>query len=246
MRDTPFFADRINVSGDAGITGNNQEAVNWGPPSLSFSTGYAGLSDGQANFIRNQTSAVGYQVMWLKRPHNITMGGDIRRIQLNFLGQQNARGNFGFTGAATQLSVNGAGDPSTGSDFADFLLGMPDTAGIAFGNADKYFRTTSYDAYFTDDWRVGPGLTLNLGVRWEYSSPIVEKYGRLVNLDIANGFARAGAGTGQQPHRPADRPALSGFAGAPRQERHSAARGALLAADFRLVAAGPRRLRRDL
>ncbi|MEO8372827.1 MAG: TonB-dependent receptor, partial [Candidatus Solibacter sp.] len=188
IRDTPFFANQVNVSGDAGITGNNQDPVNWGPPALSFSTGYAGLNTGQANFIRNQTSALGYQMMWLKRPHNITMGGDVRRIQLNFLGQQNARGTFGFTGAATQGTTSGTGTTFTGSDFADFLIGTPDTAAIAFGNADKYFRTTSYDGYFTDDWRVGPGLTLNLGARWEYSSPIVEKYGRLVNLDIANGF----------------------------------------------------------
>ncbi|MEO8597057.1 MAG: TonB-dependent receptor [Candidatus Solibacter sp.] len=190
IHDVPFFANRTNVSGAAGITGNNQEAVNWGPPSLSFSSGIAGLSDGISSFTRNQTSALGYQVMWLKRPHNLTLGGDVRRIQLNYLGQQNPRGNFGFTGAYTQATQNGAAVASSGSDFADFLLGVPDTSNIAFGNADKYFRYSSYDGYITDDWRVGAGLTLNLGARWEYSSPIVEKYGRLVNLDIADGFTR--------------------------------------------------------
>ncbi len=130
VRDTPFFSGKVNVSGDAGISGNNQEPVNYGPPALSFSSGYAGLNDGQANFIRNQTSSLGYQMMWLKRPHNITFGGDIRRIQLNFLGQQNARGTFGFTGAATQGTPLGTGTTFTGSDFADFLLGTPDTAAI--------------------------------------------------------------------------------------------------------------------
>ena len=33
---------------------------NWGPPNLSFNSGFAGLSDGQQNFTRNQTSAVSY------------------------------------------------------------------------------------------------------------------------------------------------------------------------------------------
>jgi hypothetical protein len=137
--------------------------------------------------------------MWLKRPHNITMGGDVRRIQLNLLSQQDARGSFGFTGAATQATASGVGVAGTGSDFADFLLGTPDTSSIAFGNADKYFRASSYDAYFTDDWRVSAGFTLNAGARWEYSSPIVEKYGRLVNLDITPGFGKQAPVLGLSP-----------------------------------------------
>lgn len=40
------FENRENVSGLAGISGNNQSPVNWGPPSLSFSSGITGLSDG--------------------------------------------------------------------------------------------------------------------------------------------------------------------------------------------------------
>jgi hypothetical protein len=41
---TPFFAGRTNVSGEAGIAGNNQDPQNWGPPALLFSSGLAGLS----------------------------------------------------------------------------------------------------------------------------------------------------------------------------------------------------------
>jgi hypothetical protein len=198
-RNTPFWANRVNVSKEAGIEGNNQDPQNWGPPSLNFNSGFAGLSDGQQSFLRNQTSGLSYSVMWLKRPHNITMGGDIRKIQLSQIGQQDPRGSFGFTGAATQDRNNGAGVPGTGGDFADFLLGIPDTVSIAYGNADKYFRSSSYDAYFTDDWRVASGFTLNAGARWEYASPIVEKYGRLVNLDIAPGFAAQTPVKGSSP-----------------------------------------------
>ncbi len=43
------------------------------------------------------------------------------------------------------MTVNGVPVAGTGSDFADFLLGIPDTSSIAFGNADKYFRSTNYD-----------------------------------------------------------------------------------------------------
>jgi hypothetical protein len=196
----PYWAGRENVSGDAGISGNNQDTVNWGPPSLFFSSGLAGLSDAQSSFNRNQTDAWSYSLLWSRDRHNITMGGDFRRQQFNYLGQQNPRGTFTFTGAATQGSANGAA--IGGDDFADFLLGIPDTSSIAFGNADKYFRESVYDAYFTDDWRISPEFTLNAGMRWEYGAPITELYGRLVNLDITPGFAAVAPVVGIDPLGP--------------------------------------------
>ncbi len=150
--------------------------MNWGPPSLSFSSGITGLSDGLPASNHNQTGAVSDSTLWIRGRHYISIGGDFRRQQFNYLSQQNPRGSFGFTGAAD------------GSDFADFLLGIPDTSAIAFGNADKYFRDSTYDAYLADDWRVSPELTVNVGMRWEYSAPITELYGRLVNLDVDPGF----------------------------------------------------------
>jgi hypothetical protein len=176
-RITPYFAGRENIAGEAGITGNNQEPANWGPPRLSFASGIAMLSDAQQSFTRNQTSSAGYDLFWSHNSHNIRLGGDYRRQQFNLLSQQDPRGSFTFTGSAT------------GYDFADFLLGLPATSSIAFGNADKYLRANMWDGYFTDDWRLSSGFTLNAGVRWEYGSPITERYGRLVNLDFVNGFA---------------------------------------------------------
>ena len=202
VRLTPFFANRLNVSAEAGIMGNNQDPENWGPPSLNFSGGIAGLSDAQQSFTRNQTSAVSYTGRWMLEPHTFTFGADFRRQQFNYLSQQDARGSFAFTGAATQQLVNGVPVAGTGRDFADFLLGIPDTASIAFGNADKYFRSSSWDAYFTDDWRVSSGITVNIGLRWEYNSPITEKYGRLVNLDVAPGFAAVEPVLGRSPIGP--------------------------------------------
>ncbi|HKE24527.1 MAG TPA: carboxypeptidase-like regulatory domain-containing protein [Bryobacteraceae bacterium] len=190
---TPYFANQVNVSGEAGITGNNQEPQNWGPPSLNFSgaTSITGLSDGQQSYTRSQTSAIGGNLYWNHRSHNVTAGGDFRRQQFNFLSQSNARGSFGFTGVATAVTADGAPVQGTGVDFADFLLGVPDTSAIAFGNADKYLRESVYDAYFTDDWRMRAGFSLNWGMRWEYSAPITEKYGRLVNLDITQAWANS-------------------------------------------------------
>lgn len=177
-RSIPHFASRTNISGDMGIFGNNQEPQNWGPPNLSFSN-YAGLSDGQYSFDRDQIHTAAVSIQWGRGEHNLRIGMDFRRQLLNTYSQQDARGTFSFTGA------------SAGYDFADFLLGIPDASSIAFGNADKYFRGTRYSAFLNDDWRISSGFTLNAGIRWEYEAPVTELYGRLVNLDIAPEFRAA-------------------------------------------------------
>jgi hypothetical protein len=201
-RGTPYFSGRENVSGEAGISGNDQSPGDWGPPSLSFSSGMAGLSDGTLSLMRNQTQSLGGNVQWTRRPHNMTFGGDFRRLQLNNLSQQNPRGAIGFNGTATEEFSAGAPVFGTGSDFADFLLGIPDTASIAFGNADKYFRQGTYDLYANDDFRATSTLTINGGVRWEYSSPMTEKFGRLVNLDVVPGFKGAAPVVANAPTGP--------------------------------------------
>ncbi len=187
---TPYFANRENVSGNAGITGNDQDPLYWGPPSLSFSgSSIAGLSDANARDTRNQTAWLSFNTFWNHRSHNVNFGGDYRGQQFNYLSQANPRGSFGFTGAATEEFSDGLPAANTGMDFADFLLGIPDTIQMAYGNADKYLRASFDDAYINDDWRVKPGFSLNAGLRWEYSSPVTELRGRLVNLDVPPGFA---------------------------------------------------------
>lgn len=175
----PFYANRYNISGMAGVTGNNQEPRNWGPPALNFSSGFAGLSDTQYQLGRNQNVNLGGTFTYSHGSHNYSFAGDLKRQSQSPVAQQDARGSFTFTGAAA------------GSDFAGFLLGVPDGSSIAFGNADKYFRGATYSAAAADDWRAGASITLNAGLRWEYNTPVTEKYGRLVNLDVTPGFAGA-------------------------------------------------------
>jgi hypothetical protein len=182
----PWFESRENVAGMAGITGNNQDPSNWGPPTLNFSNGITALTDAQSSFNRSRTDAFSGSAALYRGRHNVTMGGDLRKQQYNDFFQQDPRGTFTFTGAATQGTSTGSG-----SDLADFLIGVPDTSSIAFGNADKYLRQPVYDLYAVDDWHLLFNLTMNIGMRWEYGSPITEIHGRLVNLDVASGFMAA-------------------------------------------------------
>ncbi len=180
----PYFENRQNISGEAGITGNNQDPSNWGPPALTFSSGITMLTDENSSFNRNRTDSFSGSIAVYRGRHNITIGGDLRKQEYNDFFQANPRGIFTFTGAATQGAAN-----NSGSDLADFLIGVPDTSSVAYGNADKYLRQPAYDLYAADDWRILPNLTINAGLRWEYGAPITELYGRLVNLDVASGFS---------------------------------------------------------
>src|SRR6185503_20125103 len=97
---TPYFANRTNVSGDAGIAGNAQDPLNWGPPSLIFST-VEGLTDGKYTFNRNQTHAWNLEGLLSRGRHSITFGGDVRNQHFDVQSQQDPRGSFGFTGGLT-------------------------------------------------------------------------------------------------------------------------------------------------
>ena len=108
----PFFANRQNISGMAGITGNLQDSANWGPPSLNFGSGIASLGDAQYSANHNQTAGVSAEMFYAHRAHNFTYGLDFKRQQTNVLAQQDPRGVFSFTGASTG-----------GSDFGGFSAG---------------------------------------------------------------------------------------------------------------------------
>jgi len=182
----PYFANRANVSGLAGIAGNNQDPSNWGPPSVTFRA-LTGLSDAIPNFNRNRAYGGGVEAYYSHGRHNFTFGGDLRRVAVDVESQQNPRGSLSFTGAYT------------GSDLGDFLLGLPSTASIAYGNADKNLRAFSSDLYIDDDWRLSPMLTMKIGARWEYETPFTEALGRLVNLSVTPGFATATQVVGNDP-----------------------------------------------
>lgn len=182
----PAFAGLSNISALAGIGGNNQDPLNWGPPALDFSSGFADLRDVDSSSNRDRTDATSLSLADAHGRHHFTLGADFRRQEFNEFGQQNPRGIFSFTGAATSN-----GDPNAGSDLADFLLGIPDASALAYGNPDKYFRQSVYDLYANDDWRMKPNLSLNAGLRWDYAAPPTELKNRLVNLDISPDFSRA-------------------------------------------------------
>jgi hypothetical protein len=155
-----------------------------GLPALNISN-FAGLTNTTPSQLINQTISFSDFVAYRHKKHNLRLGLDIRRVHADSIGGNDPLGQFTFTGYATESPADkAAGTAATsGSGFADFLLGLPQSTAIQAGLYKIYLRENVYDGYVTDDFRVASNWTLNYGVRYEYFAPYTEKNDRLVNLD---------------------------------------------------------------
>jgi hypothetical protein len=184
----PFFANGPNVAANLGIQGTSTNPDSYGPPNLSF-TNFGGLTDGSAVLRTDQSTSVGESLLYSRGKHNLRFGGEYRRTLSNSFSDQNGRGTYAFSGLmSSALDANGQPVAATGFDFADFLLGFPQSGSVRYGGADIYFRGASYNWFAQDDFRVLPNFSVNLGLRYEFLVPLHEKYNRMANLDIAPGF----------------------------------------------------------
>jgi hypothetical protein len=155
-----------------------------GLPSISIAP-FLGLSNQTPSETINQTISFSDFVAWRKKGHNLRVGVDIRRVHADSIGGNNPLGSYSFTGYATSNpadQVAGFGGINSGSGFADFLLGLPESTSIQAGLYKDYLRENVYDWYVNDDWRLKSNITLNYGLRYEYFGPYSEKFNHLVNL----------------------------------------------------------------
>lgn len=181
-----LYAFNSDITGALGIGGVSQNPFDWGLPNLSF-TNFASLQDTNPSLTRNQTYTFSDNVIWNHGKHTWRWGGDYRRVQVNPETDSNPRGSFIFSGLNTsQLDSAGNPVPGTGFDLADFLLGLPQQTSEQFGQ-NNHFRGNFWDLYAQDEWKMRGNLTLNLGVRYEYVSPLTEINNRIANLDLSPG-----------------------------------------------------------
>jgi hypothetical protein len=142
--------------------------------------GYARIGDpGYAPTILSTEERQITDVLNLVRgAHTIKVGGEIRWSQFNIFQVAAPNGSFSFTGQFTQNPVDGSG----GISLADELLGLPTSSTISslltLGN-----RQHVPSAFIQDDYKVNNRLTLNLGVRYDYFSPLVEVNNKQSNFD---------------------------------------------------------------
>jgi hypothetical protein len=177
-----------------GIQGIPQSSENGGLPAIVI----GGLNElGSNDYLPSdevsQTLQITDDFTKIYGKHSFKMGVEYQDVHFNTLQPAFSRGEFDFNG-------NYAGVPSQSGDQtgrAQILLtptaaAYPTQGGVGFvgganeihaSNINKTYDTRNYLAlYFQDDWKVTPRLTLNLGLRWDYFSPISEANGGQANF----------------------------------------------------------------
>jgi hypothetical protein len=139
-----------------------------GVESVVFNNFSIGTNTNELNQVNNT-----YQTLdnfsKVVRNHTLKIGGEFHYDQVNTNPIAQFNGNFLFSGS------------ETGSDFADFLLGIPSQYNQS--QLSRFYGRNKYVGFYgQDSWRVRTDLTLNYGVRWDRIEPWYEKYNQISTL----------------------------------------------------------------
>jgi hypothetical protein len=162
------FASQFNIAGAS------RDVSDLGIPRITIAP-FNAFGDVATTLSRRDNDfQYNYNLAWFRGKNSLNFGGLYKRLQFNPFIPSNKRGQFSFNGLFT------------GNAFADFLLGLPSSAQGGVGSTTVYLRGNEAQAYVQDDIKVARRLTVNLGLRYEYSSPLAERYNRWATLDIPN------------------------------------------------------------
>jgi len=186
LSQTDDWAGIGNANAAYGIAGGQPIAgltnIGWGS-GLTLPGAIAADSDTLA-----KTFQVNDKFTWLKGRHTMKFGGQ----WLHYTQQRFYAGNNGLLGF---INYNGA---FTGYAFSDFLLDLSSSKGRGGGDPNNPWTHLQdrIGVFAQDDFKVTESLTLNLGLRWAYTSPLVEKDNRQTNFNLVTGqqiFAKDGS-----------------------------------------------------
>ena len=189
-----FTNDIVSELGITGIGFGGEGA--WGAPWFNVQ-GFSGMGDTFVatpmhawNTILEAREALNWQV----GRHSLKFGASYRHFIWPMWGFFQNRGFYQFTnGFTTQTATN----DGTGSALASFLLGLPAVKQRQAGIPQMQLRQWYADAFVHDSFQLGRNTTVQIGLRYEYMSPLVDIRYTNTNLTFENGVPAVFIG-GQQ------------------------------------------------
>ena len=141
-----------------------------GPPRLDFPNLTVGFSIQGPSHLTDNTFNFSDTLSWIHGKHTLKFGGSFIAFQDNQVFDFIGNGLFDFGNS------NGAGDP-----FANFLVGLPQDF-LQFPAAPSNIRGKSTFVFGQDEWHIKSNLVLTLGLRYEYSTPKSDTFGRTFDI----------------------------------------------------------------
>ncbi|MGH9588323.1 MAG: carboxypeptidase regulatory-like domain-containing protein, partial [Acidobacteriaceae bacterium] len=157
-----------------------------GIPDIDFGSAVSGVSEqliGENNLGSYTSNIFVFDDSFTKVAgrHTINFGGEFRAFQMNsHAGSGNL--SFHFSNAQTGQPNNATVSPYLGFGFASFLLGDVNSASEGTP-MDLYGRRKSLSLYASDNFKVNSKLTLTMGLTWNQTYPLHEKYGNWANFN---------------------------------------------------------------
>jgi len=168
----------------------------WGAPWFA-AQGYTGIGDTFAAtpmHAWDTTAELRDTLAWQRGRHALKFGGDFRRYIWPMWGFFQNRGYYQYTnGYTTELGFN----DGSGSGFASLLLSLPTVKQRQAGIPQMQLRNWGWDAFAEDGWQITSTTTLNLGLRYEYTSPLYDLRNTNSNIIFKDGVPEVFIG-GQQ------------------------------------------------
>jgi hypothetical protein len=125
-------------------------------------------------------------VSWQLGPHALKFGAEYDHVRVDRYQTRSGGGVLTFNGSYT-TQVVGQAVQSPRNGVADMLLGYASLLDDQFAFDAVRMRGHRLSGFVQDDWRLSTRLTVNLGLRWDYSSPLNEEQDRLGNFDLSTG-----------------------------------------------------------
>jgi hypothetical protein len=194
----------LKTAEEFGIRGANVSDFSSGITSIQLNQGFTNQVIGFSASLpwdrSERTSEVSTVLTKVLGNHTVKFGGNLRHNRDFLLQVQDSggpRGQFQFSAPQTALSTDAAARTGIANAFASFLLDVPSQVGRDLTVIDPGTRHFAVFSYIHDKWQATPKLTIDLGLRHEYYTPLVglESKGGLSNYDPAtNSLLIAGYG----------------------------------------------------